>query len=387
MQASGSHFGKAVWIAPSRIDGTRRIRQKQCELRDDGNVHGRRLRKALGERREGLTLLEDHPRPDRNERRCPSATRGERDDCLEPCRDLSSLRQRPESRSANHQLGRTPRIGPLRECSVKLRTPPLGADADQPATRHAPRQKRDPSDGIGTAHGVRNGWKLAAVRRRPVVPGRSGGRPAAPRRRPRADLPTLPQTVRGRAAARSASSPRRADSGCRRRDRAAARRAPRARPTSHTLAPRLEEPRQGPRAHRAAPPGRLHDRCARLPWPRPADRVPQRRLCVLTALPHAAAGRPPCEWGPPSIYGAARTQSGAGANAPPPVAPNLVPCPATGPTPDEPRVVPCAGRPAPPAGARARGANCTIPMKRGVCAEAPTAPARDEHQARRTGLL
>jgi hypothetical protein len=159
------------------------------------------------------------------------------------------------------------------------------------------------------AHGVRKGWKLAAVRRRPVVRGRSGGRLAAPRRRPRADLPTLPQTVRGRAAARSASSPRRADSGCRRRDRAVARRAPHRRPTFHRLGPRLEVPRQGSRGHRAASPGRCQGRWARLPWRRPADRAPQRRLCVLTALPHVAAGRPPCVWGPLRIYCAARPQS------------------------------------------------------------------------------
>ena len=146
-------------------------------------------------------------------------------------------------------------------------------------------------------------------RRRPVLPGRSGGRPDAPRRRPRADLPTLPQTVHGRAAVKPASSPRRADSGCRCRDRAVARRAPHGRPTSHMLGPRLEGPRRDPRAHRAAPSGRRHDRCAQLPWPQPADRSPRRRMCVLTALPHGAAARPPCEWGPPRIYGAARTQS------------------------------------------------------------------------------
>jgi len=95
LQASGGHFGKAAWISPARIHGTRRIRQKQRELRDDGNLDGRRLRKALGERNEGFTLLEHHPRPDRNERRCRSATRGERHECMEPCRDLPSLGQRP----------------------------------------------------------------------------------------------------------------------------------------------------------------------------------------------------------------------------------------------------------------------------------------------------
>jgi hypothetical protein len=145
MQASGGHLGKAAWISPARIHGTRRIRQKQCELPDDGNLDGRRLRKALGERNEWSTLLEHHPRPDRDERRCRSATRGERHECMEPCRDFSSLRQRPEPRSANHQLGRAPRIGPLRECSFKLRTPPADADVDQPAAGHAPRQHEIPA--------------------------------------------------------------------------------------------------------------------------------------------------------------------------------------------------------------------------------------------------
>ena len=221
----------------------------------------------------------------------------------------SSLRQRAESRGANHQLGGAPRIGPLRECSVKLGTPAEGAYAGHPAARDAPRQWRDPGDGSGMAHGVRNERKFATARRRPVLPGRRSGRPAAPRRRPRADLPTPPQTVRGRAAASTASSPRRADSGCRCRDRAVARRAAHGRPNSRRLGPRLEGPRRAPRAQRAASRGRHHDRCARPPWPRTADRSPRRRLCVLTASLHGAAGRPPCEWGPPSIYGAARTQS------------------------------------------------------------------------------
>jgi len=164
------------------------------------------------------------------------------------------------------------------------------------------------------AHGVRHECKYAAARRRRLLPGRSGGRPAVPRRRPRADLPTLPQTARRRAGVRPASSPQRADSGRICLDRAVARRAPRGRQTSYRLGPRLEAPHQGPRALRAAPPGRRHDRCARLPRPRPADRAPRRRLCVLTALPQVAAGRPPCEWGPPSIYRASRTQSDTGAS-------------------------------------------------------------------------
>jgi hypothetical protein len=162
------------------------------------------------------------------------------------------------------------------------------------------------------AHGVRREWTFAAARRRPLLRGRSGARPAVPRRRPRTDLPTLPQTARGKAVVRPASSPRRADSGCGCLDRAAARRAPHGTQTSHKLGPRLEEPRQGTRALRAAPPGRRHHPCAPLPWRRQADRAPRRRLYVLTALPHVAAGRPRCEWGPPSIYGASRTQSDTG---------------------------------------------------------------------------
>ena len=50
MQTSGGRLGKAAWISSARIHGTRRIRQKQCELRDDGNLDGRRLKNALGER-------------------------------------------------------------------------------------------------------------------------------------------------------------------------------------------------------------------------------------------------------------------------------------------------------------------------------------------------
>lgn len=103
------------------------------------NVDRRRPEKALGERSEGFTLLEHHPVPDHEERRCPSLMRGERHDCQEACRDLSSLRQRAESRSSDYQLGRAPRIGPLRECGVKLGTPQAGADAGQPAARDAPR--------------------------------------------------------------------------------------------------------------------------------------------------------------------------------------------------------------------------------------------------------
>jgi hypothetical protein len=164
MYAAGGHLGKAAWISPARMHGTRRVRQEQCELRDDGNLHGRRLKEALGERDERFTLLEHDPMLAREERRCASVTRGERHECMEPCRDLSSLRQRPQSRSANHQLGSAPRIGPLRECSVKLVTPPKGADADQPAARHAPRQWRDPGDRCGMAHGVRTEWKFATAR-------------------------------------------------------------------------------------------------------------------------------------------------------------------------------------------------------------------------------
>jgi hypothetical protein len=163
MQTSGGHFGKAAWITTARVHGTRRVRQKQCELRDDGNLDGRRLKEALGERDEGFTLLEHHLMPDLEERRCPSATRGQCHECMEPCRDLPSLGQRAESRGANHQFGRAPRIGPLRECSVKLRTPPVGADADQPAARDAPRQQRDPDDGSRLAHGFRNEGKSAAA--------------------------------------------------------------------------------------------------------------------------------------------------------------------------------------------------------------------------------
>jgi hypothetical protein len=202
---------------------------------------------------------------------------------MESCRDLSSLRQRAESRSANHQLGRAPRIGPLRECSVKLTTPPVGTDADQPAASHAAWQQRDPGAGSGMAHGVRQEQKSAAARRRPLLPGRSGGRPAVPRRRPHADLPTRPRTVHRRATVRSASSPQRVDSGCRCLDRAAARRPRSGTQTARRVDPRLEGRRQLPRALQAAPPGRRHDLCARLPRPRPADRAPRRRLCALTA--------------------------------------------------------------------------------------------------------
>ena len=67
MQASGGRLGKAAWISSACIHGTRRIRQEQCELRDDGNLDGRRLKKALSERDEGFTLLEHHLMPDRAE--------------------------------------------------------------------------------------------------------------------------------------------------------------------------------------------------------------------------------------------------------------------------------------------------------------------------------
>lgn len=152
------------------------------------------------------------------------------------------------------------------------------------------------------AHGVRHEWKSAAARRRPLLPVRSGGRPVVPRRRPPADLPTRPQTVHRRATVRSASSPRRADSGYRCLDRVVARRAPPGPQTSRRLDRPLEAPRQVPRALRAAPPGRRNDRSVRVLWPQPADRAPRRRLSVLTALPHVAAGTPPGEWGPASIY-------------------------------------------------------------------------------------
>lgn len=63
-------------------------------MRDDGNLDGRRLKQALGERDEGFTLLEHHAIPYRKEGRCLSAARRHRYECMEPGRDLSSLRQR-----------------------------------------------------------------------------------------------------------------------------------------------------------------------------------------------------------------------------------------------------------------------------------------------------
>ena len=146
----------------------------------------------------------------------------------------------------------------------------------------------------------------AAAPRRPLERDRNGGRPVARRRRPRADVPTPPRIVRGTEAARPASSPRRADSDCRCRDRAVELQAPRARPTSRTLDPRLAVPRRDARVHRGAP-RRGHDLSSRPPRPRSAARSPRRGSCVLTALPHGASRRPPCECGAPCISAATPT--------------------------------------------------------------------------------
>jgi hypothetical protein len=98
-------------------------------LRDDGNLDGRRLKKALGERDQGFTLLEHHPMPYRNERRSLSTTPRHRHECMEPCRDLfvSQTASRVAKREPSARARST---DPLRECSVKLTTASVGAEAD-----------------------------------------------------------------------------------------------------------------------------------------------------------------------------------------------------------------------------------------------------------------
>ena len=113
---------------------------------DDGNVDGRGLKHAVGEREERVTLFQHHLVSDHAERRFPLVTGGESEQSVKSCGDVASFRSRPKPRSASHQLGSAPRIGPLRECSVKLGAPESGANTDQASAREGPRLERDASD-------------------------------------------------------------------------------------------------------------------------------------------------------------------------------------------------------------------------------------------------
>ena len=176
MQTSAGRLGEAAWIASARIHGTRRIRQKQCELRDHGNLDGRRLEKALGERSEGFTLLEHHPMPDHEEGRLPVA------DARRPP-GASRARPRPFVAPTASRVAR-------REASAR------GRSTDRPLAR-VQRQ-------AGYAAGERGCWPTGGPRRSAAVARSRRWKRHGAWRQERAEVRSSAST------ARRASSPRRA---------------------------------------------------------------------------------------------------------------------------------------------------------------------------------
>jgi hypothetical protein len=65
-------------MLPALINRTRRIRQKQRDLCDYGDVDGRRLTKPLSQGKECVALLEHHVMADTDVRRRPPLTLGQR---------------------------------------------------------------------------------------------------------------------------------------------------------------------------------------------------------------------------------------------------------------------------------------------------------------------
>ena len=99
--------------------GTRRIRQQDHELRDDGDRDRRRLTETLGECEQRFSLFEHRAMANLEVRRGRSLMLGERNQRYEPRRNRLSLRQRAQPSRAHHQFASAPWVGAVRKRSVQ----------------------------------------------------------------------------------------------------------------------------------------------------------------------------------------------------------------------------------------------------------------------------
>jgi hypothetical protein len=115
---------------------------------------------ALGQREQGVALLEHDLLPTTHVRRRRLATLGKLDQPDQPRAELPPVRERAELPRPRRELARAPRIGAPRERSVEPRMPEAGPDAGQPPGNRPSRESAERGRQRDVGHEAPARWEV-----------------------------------------------------------------------------------------------------------------------------------------------------------------------------------------------------------------------------------